>query len=501
MRTAPDRRREALEGLPRLALRLAAATFVGALLGIVCLWWSPLWAFGALLGGGFIVAALKRPELALLGILVCTSSIVFESTLPLVPIGVGSLHISDLLLLGLLGLILARWVVEGDFEIVRTPLDRPLLCFYGVTLASTILAVLRGAVGFEIARRALRVVSYYLTFFLATNLLRERRQFHLLLNGLFLLASIVAVAMVSQFVLGESVAILPGRVETLKTQGTSYQGITRILPPGQSLVLVGFIAASTTLIVDGLGALRGFGLLRWVLLGLALLLTFNRSYWVAGALALVLVALLARGEDRQRLVELSLVAALVLSIVFLSVLAEPESRVAGLLAASLQRLGTLTEAETLQESSLQWRYVENRYAVAHIADHPLIGAGLGAQYRPVDPRVDTLERLQKWDATRYMHNGHLWLMVQSGLLGYFFWLWTSLAFLVRGFKGWRYMSDSLVRGSVLGFTLAFVGVLFVSITSPLPMEWFWTPVIGLMMGVSEAALREGVVADRPGGGS
>jgi hypothetical protein len=79
----------------------------------------------------FLLILGKRPEIGLLGILIATASIVFEERLPLLSAGGISLHIPDLLLLGSLGLIAVRWLFAPEFRIVRTPLDRPLLIFYG----------------------------------------------------------------------------------------------------------------------------------------------------------------------------------------------------------------------------------------------------------------------------------------------------------------------------------------------------------------------------------
>ena len=93
-------------GLP---VRLVVAGGTGLLLSAASLWFSPLWTLGALAMGGLILATFKRPEIALLGILIATSSIVFENRLPLIPIGIGSLHIPDVILLALLGLIALRW--------------------------------------------------------------------------------------------------------------------------------------------------------------------------------------------------------------------------------------------------------------------------------------------------------------------------------------------------------------------------------------------------------
>jgi len=473
-----------------LPFQLVIAGGVGLLLGVVSLWFSPQWALIALTGGGLAVAVLKRPEIALLGILVCTSSIVFENTLPLIPIGVGSLHIPDLILLMLFGLIVLRWLIEPDFKLVRTPLDWPLLGFYGVSLLSTTIAIFRSSVEFEIARRVIRIASYYLTFFVVTNLVREDRQLRLLVRGMFLLASIVAGAMVVQFVLGTSLPFLPGSVYTLLTAGKSYREVTRIIPPGQALVLASFITTACLLILEKFSLASMLRFLQWGLLGGALVLTFLRSYWAVTGVLLVLLALLVKGQSRRRLVGWGLVVVFLIAVTVLAVLCKPESRAADLIKASFERLATLGSKETLGESSLQWRYVENEYAIRQIISHPFLGLGMGSRYRPFDPRIDYWG--MNWDARRFIHNGHLWVLLRTGVLGYLFLMWLSITFLTRGFKYWRFISDHQMKGTVLGFTLVYLGLLIAAVVNCIFASWSWTPVIGIMMGVNEVALRIGV---------
>lgn len=468
---------------------LVIAGGTGLLLGVASLWLSPVLVLGALVAVFLAIAVLKRPEIALLGVLGATSSIVFEDRLPLVPIGVGSLHIPDVFLLALLGLIVLRWLVEPDFKIVRTPFDWPLLAFYGLTLLSTVIAILRSSVGFNMAFRGVRVVTYYLTFFVVTNLVREGRQILLLLRGLFLLATVVAVAMIAQFLLGGAVSILPGRVETLTTQGVSYGGIARILPPGQSIVLGTFVVATVTLVLDRFRLVSTLRFIQWCFLGLGLLLTFNRSSWVAIAVALLFLMCLVRGQNRKRLVGWGLVVALSAAIILLPVLAEPGSRLARLASASMERLGTLAGVgKVLADSSFQWRYPEYEHALPQVVSHPLLGLGLGARYRSRDPRLDW----EGFEGGAYIHNGHLWIMMKSGLLGYLSLMWLSLNFLLRGFKCWQLIPDVRMKGTVLGFTLTYLGMLLIAVVDPVLMTWSWTPVIGLMVGLNEAILRDSV---------
>lgn len=467
--------------------RIIVGSCFGLLLGIAFLRYSPFLVFGALAAAAYIYFALKRPELALLGILIATSSIVFEEQLPLLPIGGASLNVPDILLLGSLGLVIFRWLTEAEFRIVRTPLDWPILIFVGATILSTLIAISQSSVVVEQARRGLRPMFYYLTFFVVTNLLRERRQLNLLINGLFLLATIVATGMVMQFLLGDSFAFLPGRVESLQTRGVVYDDITRILPPGWSIVLVSFVSIVCVLVLEKFRAIDFLKFLLCCLLGLALVTTFLRSYWAAIVVVLVLFAYLVRGRDRHRLVGGGLALTFLAAILLLVVLSAPNSQAARLLGASRDRLSTLGSSETFQgqDGSFNWRMIENGYAFSSIVSHPLMGLGVGAIYRPWDPRLDN----SGLDFRGYIHNGYLWVLLQSGLIGFLPLMWLSIAFLIRGFTSWQSITDNRMKAIFLGLTLVYLTVLIAAVVNSTFVQWRWTPVIGIMIGINEVILR------------
>ena len=472
-----------------LILQIIVGCCFGIGLGVVAVRFSPLLVLGAFTALFFLYALLKSPALALLGILIATSSILFEDQLPMISAGI-SLHIPDLLLLGSLGLIVVRQMVEPQFKIVHTPLDLPLIIFFSLTMLSTILAILQSSAEPESARRWMRILSYYLTFFVVTNLIRERRQLYLLLNGIFFLATIVAGAMAMQFLLGNAVQILPGRIETLNTQGNLYEGITRILPPGWSIVLVSFV---TFLCLLGLEKSRRFQWLKFFqcgLFGLALLVTFLRSYWAVLIIIFALLGYLLRGVDRQRLIGWCLVFVSLTAIILLLVFADPNSQVARLVSASIDRLNTLANNGTFQgqDSSLNWRMIENSYAISTIMSNPWLGLGMDFTYRPWDRRLDLNTDPSSYDFRKHIHNGHYWILLQSGLLGYLSFLWLSLTFLIRGLRHWRTVTDARLRGSVLGFTLVYLGVLIAAAVNSTFMQWRWTPVIGIIMGINEVVL-------------
>lgn len=479
---------------PLTVLGLLGAVIVvcaaGVALGTIALWFSPLWVLMGLAGGGVTLVALKRPEIAVLAILAAKSTIIFQERMPLIPIPVGSLHIADVILLALLGLIVLRWLAESDFHIVDTPLDLPLAAFYGAAVLSTLMAIRTSSLDFNEGLRGIRDITFYLTIFVVTNLVREQRQLNLLLRGFFVLATLVAMAMVAQYAIGGSLQLLPGRVETLATRGETYGGVFRILPPGQSLILVAFIVSTVTLVLTRIGLSSILRFLQWGLLGLVVLLTFNRTYWVAVGLELPLLGLSINGQHRRRIIGWGLLVAFLGAVTLPVALAQPGSRIASLASASYERMSTLVDPRTPGESSIEMRYIEYEHALPQIPSLPLLGLGIGARYRPWDPRVDWEQPGGLgFDGRAYIHNGHLWILLQSGVLGYLCFAWLSLAFLVRGFRHWWDIPSLHTRAAVLGFSLAYVGVLVSSLSSPLVIEPFWIPVIGLMMGFNESAIR------------
>lgn len=465
--------------------QIIIACVVSLVLGLAIVGLSPLVVLVIVGGIAGVLLFLKRPEVGVLGILVLTGSIVFEDTLPLVPIPVGSLHIPDVILLALFGVLILRLVVEDDFKFVRTPLDIPVAAYVGIMLVASVLGLVAGRTEFNLAFREIRVQSYFLLLFVVTNLIREKRQLVWLIRGFFGVAMLVAAVMIAQFILGDSMPLLPGRVEVLNTEGQSFSGITRILPPGQGLVLVGAITLLVVLVFERL-QLRTFGRLMQVgMLMLAVIMTFNRNFWVAVGLALVLLFLVTRQGDRGRYLQWIVLGAIVLSIFLVVVFSVPDMPFANLIGAAFDRFASLFEADTFQaqDSSFRWRDIEYQYAVPQVLAHPLFGLGMGARYRP----FTTLD-YTGFDGRAYMHNGHLWIMVKVGLLGYGALAAAAGLFMWRVYTHWHQLPGPMMRGLLLGFFLTFVGVVIGLIVNPMITQWGWTTNAGIMWGISEVII-------------
>ncbi len=462
----------------------------GLIIGIASVWLPSLIVLGLPAAAMLVYIIMKRPEVALLGILIATASIVFENQLPVISLGI-SLHVPDFLLIGSFALIVLRALVNPNFKLMDSPLNRPLLIFFSITLLSTLLALFKSTLNYKEAIGPIRIFSYYLTFFIVTNVVRERRQLNLLLNGLFLIATIVAAAMVAQYVVGSSFAIIPGQVQTLSTRDSAFEGVTRIQPPGLSIVLLSFVTILCILVLEKFKPNGWLKISQTGLLGMAFALTFLRSFWAALFMVFSLLVFLLRGYDRQKLLNGGMVIISSLVVILLFIYTIPDSKATGLIDASLNRFGTLFDSDTYRgkDGSLNWRKLENGYAFASIASHPWIGLGVRFTYRPWDTRLDGAHPDPTVvDFRKSIHNGHLLIMLQSGLLGYLSFAWLSAAFLIRGFGSWRRVANPRLKGVVLGLSLVYLVILISTMANGLFMQWNWTPVIGILMGTNEVIL-------------
>jgi hypothetical protein len=473
---------------PSILSQLVLICGVGLLLGVISVWLPPYYVLVGVAGIIYVVVAWLWPEIAIIGILLFTSTIFNIYAYPSIPIGVGNLIISDILLVVLFGIIFLRVMIRSSSYFIHTPLDIPLIAFYGAAILATGIGIFKSRITFNQALGEVRVINFYLIFFVVTNLIRNDKQLRRLLNGIFVLAFLVGLVMVAQYMIGEQIKILPGRVETLGTAGVTDPGVTRIIPPGQSLVLVVFISQAVLLIFGGKPS--GF-LIRFFLAGVtgvAVVLTFTRNYWGAFSIALFIVGILVSIRDKVKYANIVLLVAIIGASVVTPFLSIKEGKVEKLINGTMIRLSTLFDPNVTQEESLRFRYIENEYVLPQIIAHPFFGLGLGANYRPKDYRLDYSKPLSE-SLTWYIHNGHYWVMVKTGLIGYLFFLWFFLRSVKRGFQNWKRIPDPFLKGIVLSFAATILSLQFSVFVAPVFTNSWWSPVIGVMLGVSEVIVR------------
>jgi hypothetical protein len=188
-----------------------------------------------------LLACVKSPLLALLGKLALSSTVFSEADLPTVRLGI-QFYASDLIVFALLLIILIRWLLEPGFTIVHTPLDIPVLTFFIATLIATawgfmqtssatlsIQSIITNPPDFNrYAIPEIRLVAYYLVFFIVTNMIRTAKQVKALVGGMLGLSVVVVIVIIIQEFIGVEIPFIAGRVETLVTGQSLYPGSTRI---------------------------------------------------------------------------------------------------------------------------------------------------------------------------------------------------------------------------------------------------------------------------------
>jgi len=454
---------------------------VGLLAGATCLWFSPLWALGGVLGLVFLIGIAYRPELGLLAIVLVTGGLIDFERLPLLRMGPISFHMTDVILLYLLALVLTKALIVPSFKLVRTPLDIPLIWFFFAVLLSAALAILQPSVGTNHVLRILRPLTYYLAFFAVTNLIRERRQLTTLTNGLFVIAVLASLAVLIQLLV-PSIQLIRTTALELATAGREYAGVARTYIQAERLIYVMLLVSICSLALEGRLLPPALEFARAGILAIGLFLTFQRNYWLTMLSMLSLLGVLVPWSARSRLLRWALVGMVAVALL----MSLPGMFPGRYMAAAWDRLVWGMQPETLaHDPSTMMRGMETAYAVQSIAQHPLLGIGLGNFYRPTTPedfREDTPPNIGlRW----YMHNAYLWVWVDMGLMGFIPFIWLYAGFLIRGFTRWRAIGDPKLRAVVLGFTLAVLGQAISNVVAPNFVQTWVLIVFAIMMGINE----------------
>jgi hypothetical protein len=216
---------------------------------------------------------------------------------------------------------------------------------------------------------------------------------------------------------------------------------------------------------------RAFVLLVLGLNAVSLLLTFERTFWVATVTGVLLVALRSGRARRAR------------ALLWIAMTAT-----AGLLTLSAVAPGTFQTAEQRllsigsynSDDSVRYRTVESRFVSAKIRERPLLGWGL----------ADTIHWGQPWTRTppedqAYTHVGFLWLLWREGILGGGVLL--VLLILAAVWPG-RAEAGGLVSAVRTGCQASLIALLITNLTFPTFQGSHITYVMGFLVAYSAIPL-------------
>lgn len=443
-----------------LAVPLLAAfgLVLGAFAGM-----QPKLALGLVAAIAVVLLAFRTP-MANLVLLVSITALVPYELQNKFGVGGGTqspgLLLSDLLLVA--GLVWALLVLSGE------TLDRRRFLYASLLLAFLVVVGLQFVHGLNAGRdrsrvgQEARVLLGFGTFLIALPLLARARARPRLLVALTVFAVILGawgmVQWFGHFGYGVNVGVRQG--VSLTSTGTGQ------LQGGEYAFPAAIVMCFAALVSGAVGTFTGRAALVAAILlnGASCLVTFERTFWLAALLGIVVVLLRAGAVQRVKVLLFAPIAALVALVVL--AIAAPR-----VLTTAQQRLLSLGQYSS--DKSVRYRIVESRLVIDRIRAHPVEGSGLAA----------TIFWGQPWNqvppkTSPFAHNGYLWLAWKVGipaaaLLVIFF----GSAVFLRGPPD----DDDLDRSLRHGAQGALAGLLLASVTFPSFSNLSITSLMGLLL--------------------
>lgn len=340
-------------------IEVIATIFIGIFVTCLSIY-NPLIGIALVIIVPIYILIKKNPSLGVLTILILVSSIVFKEALPEIPIGIGSFYIPDVILVYLVFLTFLSRAKSGRLLCGYELGEKILFIFIFTSIFAFFNALYFQGVSIDEAGGEFRIISYYLLYSVIIELFQNEKQLRFLIHGMFVLGIVVGGAMLIQAIIGESIQIMPGRVEAIGV-GYYLNSATRILPPGQTLVFFIFLISGSILyLADNYNKL--FVYTSFFVCAIGVLLTFNRSYWVAAFFCFLIFFVIAKTNKRVRLFSRLLLPSIIFSLLLvLFFMRSPTGFAESYFKSFEDRLESLfLPKELFSSGSLQWRKRKTR---------------------------------------------------------------------------------------------------------------------------------------------
>ncbi len=352
-----------------------------------------------------------------------------------------------------------------------------LLIFFAVLAVSAIAAVTSGRAHPTDAYHYSRALAPLLLFFVVIRLFPAPDDARRLLWAAGLLSIVTGVASVLAAPPGSPLVDilapkdLPVNERPHPGQTDGLGLVNRLRLPGAALAYVLFWYAASHVLRQR-GASRIFWTATAVAIAATIAISLNRNMWVGLVLGGMIFFAFSRGSSRRGLVGAGLVAAALAAVVGLSGIQVERDSPAYAFVARAQTL--LSPEEQTRTSSLTDRFYENRYAVATIREHPLMGVGPGAPFGLRDVENLGGGSFRRYDAS-FTHNQYLHLLLIGGpllLLSVLVFVITPAARILRH----EYDDGVTALAAALGVTLVSAVVFQTFVDAP------YATVLGLVVG-------------------
>jgi O-antigen ligase len=449
---------------------LASALF----LGLVATFIPPILVFILLAFLAFAFFAWKLPEYSAL-ILVAGLAGIFPSQI------VG--HTATLIdIIALVVIVGFKYFGKRDqWGPSLRPLFWPYLALMFMVVVGTVRTLLFQSTSQNLVFDEVLPFLYWLLFPIIALSLDTPKRLKYFLVAVVILGIYIAVGQMIQ-ALFQVQLFFGGRFEIAETLGRQYAGVARSVTPGTFLLLFGLLVSVALFIAKA----RHFLLIPLIaLFFLGLMFTFGRTLMGVTLLVMLLMGWMLGAARMFKLGVVSLVVGAI-SIGGLAVI-KPEIYYA--MADRVTSVGT----EIKGGESLNYRFVENRAALAHIEQSPLFGIGLGRDYRQ-----GVLQALDDVDVgARYIHNGYLYVLLKQGVITFlaYFWFYAAALLYARTtFKRLQSPYDRAIAAAIFALLLMPV---FTSLTRPDWVTQASTAIYAMCLGILAAYRRHKVLNPQP----
>lgn len=470
---------------PRLrqAKELLLALAAGGIIGLIIAVGYASIAFVLLGAVVFLWVGLRWPELAIITVIGINSGLVDTESLPWLSLGPVTFHISDLLLVFMLALIFLRAMSQPGFRLYGSPLAVPLLLFILALVISVGNAALFQGVAPNDVLRLARFITYWLMFFPVLELVRDEKTLRRLIKGLWIVAAILFIGTLFPNAL-DQVHLLPVRTTGISevVTGTAQSENIRLYTYGERLFFVLIPVAASLL---ALGKRRQlFISIMLAALFYWLFRSFQRNYLLAILLSLGLLMLLIPSSGAMRFARRVAPMLLLLVVVIFALLMVQPDQIRAEVDAWGARLDSMVGGTGQVDPNLEYRLVENQYALQSIEANPIFGIGLRNNYRPL-----MMYETQTTGLTWFMHNAYLWIWLMMGLVGLVPFLLLCAMYVIRTFRHYRDIHDDELRAIYLGFGVAFIGTLVSNLVAPNFIQHWSLLIYPTMMAINEVIYR------------
>lgn len=419
-------------------------------------WW---WIVALILAFTFFIVGVGYPTLATLALVAISSKLIADSFLPSLPFLGGTMPFSDVGLFAVSGFALIKFYSDrSKVPLALKPIKTPLIIIFLVLLFSVLRALIELRLPIKDVLGESRHFLYWLLIPLIILVTSNRSRMKFFVYGLLVIAALFSVGQILQGVFG--INVFGRELTELDTMGNVSSNVLRSMTSGIHLIVWGFIFVTMLFIYK----VKNNFLLIFLcgLLGAGIFLTYGRAIW--GGLAIALF-LLSFKVGIKRFSRASIMYGIVGVLGVSAMLAIKPAAISG----AVDRLFSV-ESEVEKGSSLAWRYYENEISWAAIKNHPILGIGLGAAYRPHMRSDVTAEQV------RYVHSAYMYVTLKMGALAMAAIIWLLVTVFALAIRLSR-SKDVFIAV----FSLASIGVLIeyslACITQP---ELMQTPGITLL---------------------